>query len=42
MANTASPIQALEAWLEAAGIEEAWVFRPVTKSGKVQGRLLSD
>ena len=36
------PIQALEAWLEASGIAEAWVFRPVTKSGKVQERPLSD
>ena len=40
--KTTCPIRALEAWLEASGIEEAWVFRPVTKSGKVQERPLSD
>ena len=40
--KTTCPIQALEAWLEAVGINEAWVFRPVTKSGPVRERPLSD
>ena len=33
------PIRALQAWLEAAGINEGPVFRGVTGHGKVQGRL---
>jgi integrase len=33
------PIRALQAWLEAAGINEGPVFRGVAGHGRVQGRL---
>lgn len=36
------PIRALVAWCEAADITEGWVFRPITRHGKIQERPLSD
>jgi integrase len=37
----ACPVQALKAWLEAAGITEGPVFREVTRHGRVGERALS-
>ena len=36
------PVQALCEWLEAAGITEGPVFRPVARSGRVRSVALSD
>ncbi|RIX97180.1 integrase [Aureimonas flava] len=36
------PVEAVTSWLEAAGIEEGAIFRPVGKGGKVQDARLSD
>jgi integrase len=36
------PVQALSEWLEAAGITEGPVFRPVARSGRVRSVALSD
>lgn len=36
------PVRALEDWLEAAGIEEGPVFRPVMRNGEVEPTRLSD
>jgi integrase len=33
------PVRALQAWLEASGIEEGPIFRSITRHGKIQGRL---
>jgi hypothetical protein len=38
----ACPEEALRAWLEAAGIQEGAVFRPINKSSKVASSRLSD
>ena len=38
--SVACPIQALNAWLRAAGIEDGPLFRPVTKAGKVSAARL--
>lgn len=40
--DVACPVEALRAWLEAAGIQEGAVFRPINKSGKVAPSRLSD
>ena len=42
MRTDTCPIRALEAWCEAADIESGWVFRPITRHGKIQERPLSD
>ncbi len=34
------PVQALKSWLEAAGITEGPVFRPITRHGKMSGERL--
>lgn len=36
------PVEALDAWLDAAGIREGAVFRSVDKAGHVQSRRLTD
>jgi site-specific recombinase XerD len=40
--DVACPVEALRAWLKAAGIQEGAVFRPINKSGKVAPSRLSD
>ena len=36
------PVRALRAWLEAAGITEGAIFRPIAKGGRVRSTRLSD
>ena len=38
----ACPVTALKAWLEAAGIAQGPVFRPVAKGGRIQATRLTD
>ena len=38
----ACPVTALKAWLEAAGITQGPVFRPVAKGGRIQATRLTD
>ncbi|MDE5454132.1 tyrosine-type recombinase/integrase [Bradyrhizobium sp. CSA112] len=40
--DVACPVEASRAWLEAAGIQEGAVFRPINKSGRVAPSRLSD
>jgi hypothetical protein len=40
--DVACPVEALRAWLEATGIQQGAVFRPINKSGKVAPSRLSD
>jgi integrase len=37
----ACPVKAVKAWLEAAGIAEGPIFRPVAKGGKISSARLS-
>ncbi len=39
--STACPVDAVGAWIKAAGIADGPVFRPVTRTGKVSARRLS-
>ncbi len=39
--NGHCPVRALNSWLEAAGITEGPIFRPLTKGGKVRPSALS-
>jgi hypothetical protein len=34
--------QATDVWVEAAGIESGWLFRPVNRAGQVRGDQLSE
>ena len=38
----ACPVTALKAWLEASGIAQGSVFRPVAKGGRIQATRLTD
>jgi site-specific recombinase XerD len=40
--SVACPVKALVAWLEAAGIAEGPLFRPIAKGGRVRSTRLSD
>ena len=39
--STACPVNAVRAWIEAAGIVDGPLFRPVTRTGKISARRLS-
>lgn len=36
------PVEAIQAWIEAAGIEEGAIFRPVGKGGRISAERLTD